>query len=168
MNILFKNKTTYNIKEYKKFVEFHNHKYGFKYNAYTIFMFFLFIFCMILQFKYGNIGYGLLFACLGFIFILFRIFYPLLFIKKEASSNKVQKELTNTYFFYNNYMEIKNIHGTIKLNYYKLYKAFESEDNFYLYVNKNYSYVVSKKGFTIGNPDDFYKFIKRKLWYRLD
>ena len=56
--------------------------------------------------------------------------------------------------------------GNLKFNYYKLYKVFETEHYFYLYINKNYSFVLSKDGFNIGSSKDFYKFIKRKIWYK--
>lgn len=63
-------------------------------------------------------------------------------------------------------MEIKNNKDTIRLKYYKLYKIFDDKNSFYLYINKNYSFVLAKDGFTIGNAEDFYKFIKKKIWYK--
>lgn len=75
--------------------------------------------------------------------------------------------MKNTYVFYDKYMQIINSSNNIKLNYYKLYKVFETKNYFYLYINKNYSFVLSKDGFSIGNPDDFYKFIKKKTWYKI-
>lgn len=166
MNKLFENTTTYNSMEYRKFVEFHNKKYGFKNDLYTLFILFLIIFCMVLQFSYGNTYLGYLFLIIAIGFICYRIFYPYFFVKKEAKSDKVQKHLTNTYSFYYNYMEIKNKNDFIKLKYYRLYKIFETADNFYLYMNKNYSFVISKSGFSVGKSEDFYKFIKKKLWFR--
>lgn len=166
MDKLFENTTTYNSIEYRKFVEFHNKKYGFRTDFYTLFILFLIIFCMVLQFSYGNTTLGCLFIIIAIGFICYRVFYPYFFVKKEAKSDKVKKQLTNTYSFYDNYMEIKNKNDFIKLKYYKLYRIFETSDNFYLYMNKNYSFVISKSGFSIGKHEDFYKFIKKKLWFR--
>lgn len=167
MKKLFENTTTYNSEIYTEFVKFHNQKYNLRYNLYTLFMLVLIIFCMVLQFLHGNMNLGILFVFVMVIFIVWRVFHPYFFVKKEANSNKVKKQLTNTYSFYNNYMEIKNINNTVKLKYYKLYKIFETKDCFYLYINKNYSYVLSKDKFSVGNSEDFYKFIKKKLWYKL-
>ena len=64
-------------------------------------------------------------------------------------------------------MEIKNNNTIIKMKYYKLYKVFETETSFYLYINKNYSYVLDKNCFSIGKAEDFYRFIKKKLWYKV-
>lgn len=167
MNKLFENTTTYNSTEYRKFLEFHNKKYSFKYNLYTLFILFLLIFCMILQFMNSNINLGCLFLTVAICFLAYRIFRPYFFVKKESNSDKVKKQLTNTYSFYDKYMEIKNRNDFIKLKYYRLYKIFETDDSFYLYMNKDYSFVLSKNGFSIGKQEDFYKFIKKKLWFRI-
>lgn len=166
MKKLFENTTTYTLEEYKKFVRFHNKKYNSKYNFYTLLILFLIIFCAVSQISYGNITLGIVFILVAIIFILYRFFYPYLFVKKEAKSDKVQKQLTNTYTFYDKYMQIKNNKQNIKLKYYKLYKVFQTTENFYLYLNKNYSFVLSKNNFSIGNANDFHKFIKKKLWFR--
>lgn len=167
MEKLFENTTTYNSKIYAEFVKFHNQKYNLKYNLYTLFMLILIAFCIVSQFLHGNIHLGILFVIIMFSFLIFRVFHPYFFVKKEANSNKVKKQLTNKYSFYDNYMEIKNLTGKVKIKYYKLYKIFETEDYFYLYINKNYSYVLSKSNFSIGTAEDFYKFMKKKLWYRI-
>lgn len=167
MNKLFENTTTYTPKIYKEFVAFHNKKYNFNYHLYTLCILFLIVFCMVLQFLYGHITLGILFIFVMISFLLYRVFHPYLFVKKEAKSDKVQKQLKNTYSFYDNHMEIKNNKNIVKLKYYKLYKIFETENCFYLYINKNYSYVLTKDGFTKGNPEEFYKFLKKKLWYKI-
>ena len=167
MEKLFENTTTYDSKVYSKFVRFHNQKYNTKYNLYTLFILILFAFCMVSQFLYGNIGLGILFVFSLVIFLIYRVFYPYFFVKKEASSDKVQKQMKNTYSFYEKYMTIRNNDTEEKFNYYNLYKVFQTENYFYLYVNKNYSFVLAKDNFTIGTPEDFSRFIKRKTWYKI-
>lgn len=163
MEKLFENTTTYTSDVYAEFVRFHNQKYNLKYNLYTLFMLVLIVFCMVSQFLYGNILLGIAFVFFMIIFLIWRVFHPSFFVKKEANSDKVKKQLKNTYSFYDKYMQIKNTKDNIKLNYYKLYKVFETENYFYLYINKNYSFVLSKDGFSIGNSSEFYKFIKNKI-----
>lgn len=167
MEKLFENTTTYNIDVYKEFVNFHNRKYNMKYHSYTLFTLMLIVFCMVLQFKYENFLLGTSFVLLMIVFLTWRVFHPTFFVKKEANSSKVKNQMKNTYSFYDKYMTIKNSKDDIKLNYYKLYKVFETENYFYLYINKNYSFVLSKDTFSVGNPNKFYKFIKKKLWYRI-
>ena len=167
MNKLFENTTTYTSDVYREFVEFHNKKYNLKYNLYTLFMLALIVFCMVLQFSYSNVSLGILFLLIMIVFLIWRVFHPFFFVKKEANSDKVKKQLTNTYSFYDNYIEIKNDNDSFNLRYFKLHKVFETENNFYLYINKNYSFVLDKNGFSIGNPDLFYDFIREKIWYKV-
>ncbi|MCI8353094.1 MAG: YcxB family protein [Clostridia bacterium] len=101
------------------------------------------------------------------LFLFWRVFHPTFFVKKEAGSSKVKNQMKNTYSFYDKYMTIKNSKDDIKLSYYKLYNVFETENYFYLYINKNYSFVLAKDTFSIGNPNEFYKFMKKKLWYKI-
>lgn len=167
MEKLFENTTTYTSSVYAEFVKFHNKKYNLKYNLYTLFMLFLIVFCMVLQFLYSNITLGILFVLFMVAFLFWRVFHPYFFVKKEANSSKVTKQMKNTYSFYNNYFEIKNDADDVKLPYYKLYKVFETENYFYLYINKNYSFVLAKDSFSLGNVDEFYGFMKKKLWYKI-
>ena len=86
---------------------------------------------MVLQFMYSNVPLGILFVIFMGAFLFWRVFYPYFFVKKEANSDKVQKHMENTYSFYDKYMTIKNSKDNIKLNYYRLYKVFETENYFY-------------------------------------
>lgn len=167
MEIRFQNTTAYNLAEYKKFVEFHAEKYNLKYHFYTIFMMALIIFCMILQFSYGKIALGIGFVFVLVLFLFYRILHPLFLTKKEASSKKIQKKTKNTYTFYDDFAIISNGEDSVKLRYSKFYKIFEQTDRFYLYLDKNHSYVLLKNNFTIGNANDFYAFMKKKLWRKI-
>lgn len=164
MEKLFENTTTYTPEIYHEFVKFHNKKYNFKYHLYTLAILICIIFCMVSQFLNNNIFMGILFVFVMVIFLLYRVYHPYFLTKKEASSDKVKKQLRNTYSFYDKYMEIKNSNDTIKLKYHKLYKIFETENYFYLYLNKTYSFVLDKNSFSVGSSEDFYKFMKRKLF----
>lgn len=163
MEIRFQNTTAYNLAEYKKFVEFHSEKNNLKYHFYTLFIVALLIFCMILQFCYGRIILGICFILVLVAFLFYRIVHPALFVKKEASSKKVQKKMENTYTFYDDFVVISNGKDTVKLKYSKFYKIFEENDRFYLYLDKNHSYLLLKNNFSIGNADEFYVFMKKKI-----
>ena len=62
--ILFKNTTKYNSKNYNQFIEFHNKKYAFSNNFYIIIMTILLIYCIILNIKNSNIAFIFLFIAL--------------------------------------------------------------------------------------------------------
>lgn len=166
MEKLFENTTSYNSRVYGDFLKFHNEKYNLKYNLYTITILACIAFCIVLQFLNKQITMGILFVFVMVAFLSYRVYHPYLFIKKEANSNKIKKEMKNTYSFYNKYMEIKNSSSKVKLKYYKLYKFFETKEYFYLYINKNYSFILDKNNFSIGTPNEFSKFMKKKIWYK--
>ena len=54
MKPIFKNTTKYSKEIYMKFLEFHNQKYGLKYQIYTILFIILLIYCIIINIKYQN------------------------------------------------------------------------------------------------------------------
>lgn len=166
MEIRFKNTTEYNLEEYKKFVQFHAKKYNLKYNLYTLFVLVLLVFCMVLQFSYNNIALGFLFILITICFLGYRVFHPLFLTKKEATSKKIKNHMKNTYTFYDKFVVISNETGKVKLKYSHFYKVFEDSDRFYLYLNKNYSYILLKNNFSIGNSNEFFAFIKKKLWIK--
>ena len=56
--------------------------------------------------------------------------------------------------------------GSFKLRYYKIYRAYENKNYFYLYLNKDYAFIIEKSGFIIGNKDEFRNFIKSKFRFK--
>ena len=162
--ILFKNTTKYNSKNYNQFIEFHNKKYALSNNFYTIIMTILLIYCIILNIKKSNIPFIFLFIALLVGFLLCRIYFPIKRYQKTQKKLSNIKEVGYTFSFYNLYflLDEKVIY------YFKLYKVFETKDYFYLYLNPDYAMLVSKNGFKIGTAEDFSNFIKKKclLKYR--
>lgn len=167
MEIRFQNTTSYNLEQYKKFVEFHARKYNIQYYLYTLFIVCLLIFCIVLQFSYGKISMSFGFMAILVVFLGYRFLYPLLVIKKEASSSKVQKQMKTTYTFYDDFAIVYNGINRIKLKYSKFYKVFNQPDCFYLYLDKDHAYILLKSNFSIGNANNFYHFMKKKLWWKI-
>lgn len=166
MEPLFKNKTTLSKKNYIELVKFHQKKNNWKYFLYTAFYAILFVFCIAIQIasKYYLPAIILFLCFVGF--LAYRFIEPYYKTKKEFQSEKVQKNLVNFYLFYEKYFKIKNKMGSFKLKYHKIYKAYENENFFYLYINKDYAFILEKSGFITGNENDFRKFIKSKLGFK--
>ena len=160
--ILFKNVTKYNTKNYNQFIEFHNKKYSFSNNFYIIIMTILLVYCIILNIKQKNIPLILLFIVLLAGLLLWKIYFPIKRYQKTHKNLTKIKESGFTFSFYDLYFLIdkKTIY------YFKLYKVFETKDYFYLYINPDYAMLVSKKGFEIGTAEDFSKFIKKKCFFK--
>ena len=167
MEPLFINKTKYSKQVYKKFIEFHQNKYGRQYSLYTIVVVLLFIFCLAMQIRYDNFQLASIFILAIILFLLWRFFHPIKELKDELKSDKLQEEQTFTFSFYPNFFIISNGSEKNKCYYWKLYKVFETSDFIYLYINKKYAYLLSKKCFCSGNYNDFNSFIRKKCWLRV-
>lgn len=166
MKILFKNTTQYSKKVYSEFLKFHNKKYNFSYTFYTLFFAMLILFCIILHAKNSNIFYTIFFSIILICFISWRFFRPVFKMKKEIKSDKIAKEKKFKFVFYNNYFKIHDKKDVFKIYYFKLRKVFETDDFFYLYTDKEYSFLVSKSGFSVGSETEFSEFIKKKCWLK--
>ena len=140
MKVLFKNKTKYTKEMYKEFLEFHEEKYGTTYYLYTI----IFILA----------------------FVFWRFYHPIKTVKKEIKSKKIEEEQEFTFKFYDKNFLLYGKKLNVKMYYWQLKRVFETEDKFYLYLDKTDAFILDKQGFEIGNVDDFREFIKRKCIFR--
>lgn len=162
MKILFKNETKYDKDVYKKFLEFHSKKFYLKYNLYTALIIILFLFCLAIQIKYHNYTLAILFGFSLSIFFLWRFLHPFSTVQKELKSKKIENEKVFNFIFYEDKIKIRDNQNYNVISYYKLYKIFETENFFYLYIDKTHSFVLNKHVFLIGNSNDFSTFIKKK------
>ena len=92
MKLLFKNKTKYTKQIYKKFLEFHQEKYGATYMGYTILLIILLIFCVIVQIQSNNYLLSILTTCILIGFIFWRLYNPIKTVQKEIKSEKIENE----------------------------------------------------------------------------
>lgn len=166
MKLLFKNTTKYNKELYFKFNEFHNEKFGLKYEIYTLLLAILFLYCSIINFKNRIYYLGFLFIIILVSFIIWRFFRPVFVFKKEVKSKKISKCQSFTFCFYSIYLTIINKDKKTTLPYFKIKKVFEADEEFFLYLDKNHALLLRKDCFTIGNSNDFTNFIKKKCFLR--
>lgn len=166
LKILFKNKTKYTKDIYKQFVEFHSKKYNFQYTLFNIFIIALILFCIVLQISYKYYGIAIITCIIFTCFCLYRYFHPISVVSKELKGKTISEEKSFTFKFYEKYFNVydKLDHSTVK--YYKLRKVFETENFFYLYIDKNHAFILNKENFSIGKPTDFSDFIKKKCIFR--
>lgn len=162
MKPLFTNTTKYNKNNYEQFLEFHNKKFSFSYNFYTITMTILLMICIVLNIAEKNILFILMFLCILVAFLLYRLYFPFKRHEKTEKQYEENKETQCKYSFYKWYFTLNNQ----TFYYFKLYKIFETKDYFYLYINDEHASLVNKKGFELGNAEDFSKFIKKKCLFK--
>lgn len=165
MKPLFENTTKYTINNYQKFLQFHRNKFSFSYNAYTIIMAILLIYCIILNIVEKKLLLFLFFVLLLIAFLWWRIIYPLSNYKKSynAIKNAKGKEQTFTFHFYKQFFTLNKV----RFYYFKLFKVYETKEYFYLYINDDNAALVSKDGFKNGKtPEEFAEFIKKKCMFK--
>lgn len=158
MKPLFKNVTKYNNKNYEQFLEFHSKKYSFSHNFYTITMILLLVYCIVFNITQKNLSMFLLFLLLLIVFLFIRIYLPVKRYQKTKKQIAKNKENNFAFSFYNLYFTLNET----TFYYFKLYKVFETNDYFYLYINEDNAAMVSKNGFKVGTSEEFSKFIKKK------
>lgn len=158
--ILFENDTKCTEKEYNVFIKVHNEEYAISEFIYTIgYTIFLF-FCGILLILNKDFLPGIIILILGIIFVVYRNVHPKKIEKEQRE--KIKQPIKNKYKFYNYYFETINEKGNSTTFYFKIYKIIETNSNYYIYVNKDFAFVIDKKGFLIGDTEEFTKFLKRK------
>ena len=165
-NKLFENETTYTQNMYIDFVNFHNKRYNFSYILYTIIWFIILFSCIVYCFSCNMRLQGVVITIILLSFIIYRFVRPKMLVNKELKSDKVGKNNINVFTFYPKHMEIKNKNGKFTYNYFMIRRAFETKENFYLYVTKENAFLISKKTFSLGTAEEFSKFAKSKFGLR--
>ena len=162
MKPLFKNITIYNSKNYNEFVKFHGDKFSFSYNLYTLVLLALIIYCIVLNIIQKNIQLFFLFLAMFTLTVFFRMYLPTKRYQETKKKFSISKQTSVTINFYNFYFKIdKKVYP-----YLKSYKVFETQDYFYLYIDEEHAALVNKKGFKIGNVEEFTDFIKKKCLFK--
>ena len=163
MEILFKNTTTYTKEELNKFLEFHKQQNMFKFIFLAILVIIMIIYIVIMNLIYHN-WTSILFIVL-FVLVM-AMYYKNMNYKPKIKNNKKQKDKEFLFSFYKDYIEIKSTLEESNIKYSKVYKIFETEDRFYIYVNKEYAMLLDKYGFRLGTVKEFRKFIKKKCIFK--
>ena len=165
LKVLFENTTKYTKQTYETFLAFHRKKYRFSYIAYNVITIALILFCLTFQVAYHNLSIAILFCCILTGFILWRYLHPISELSKEYKSDKIKNEKSFTFKFYNDFMTCEDKRQISKMKYSKFYRVFETDDFFYLYIDRTHAFLLNKLTFKNNNPSDFSAFIKKKCWF---
>lgn len=166
LNLLFKNVTKYSKEVYDEFLKFHSKKFSFRYNLFSLAISMLLLFLMMLHISYNNYGIAVIICACLTAFILYRYFQPIEEVRNEYNSEKITKETSYTFSFYEKYFKIYAKREYSKIYYKDLYKIFETNEFFYLYLDKRHSLLLDKNGFQRGTCLEFKNFIKKKCPFK--
>ena len=68
---------------------------------------------------------------------------------------------------YDKFFVISDKKNSEKIKYWKLHRIYETEEFFYLYINKDHAFLLDKSTFTKGNTSEFLKFLRKKIWCKV-
>lgn len=105
-------------------------------------------------------------ACLTS-FILYRYFHPIEEVKKDYHSDKITKEQSFTFSFYDKYFKVYTKKEYSVIYYREIHKIFETDTFFYLYLDSRHSLLLDKSGFKKGTPVAFRNFSKKKMSFQI-
>ena len=168
LKILFKNVTKYDKEVYTDFLKFHQKIFGLRYSLYTAFIIGMLLILLAMQIHVHNMNIAIIICFCIAGFFLWRFLHPVSEVSKEFNSEKIQNEKEFTFIFHEKNFKVRenNKLETYIIKYKELYKVFETDNFFYLYIDKTHSLLINKTGFTIGNSEDFSKFIQKKCKYK--
>lgn len=158
MKILYKTEFEYNYSEHMKI-----NKINYEHSAVYLFIKY---FTIIYVFLAGGTclitkDIDLLFLIILFItiYVLFIILLPKYRAKKLFATYKIGMDQTVLMTFYEEYFVAKSKQSTTKVFYNQLYKAIETNDNYYLFISSNSYFAVAKNNI----ESSFNTYIKNKV-----
>lgn len=138
MEPLFKISQKYTFEEYKKFTNA-----VLKWNRIIIGIFLWFAFLSgVLLIGFNGVSSE---ACFLVLFPMIYVILRKFSIKRYYNSNKILKDITEEYEFYEDYVIAKNTNSEAKIEYNKIHKIIETKTNFYIMIAQNQGYIISKE-----------------------
>ena len=111
--------------------------------------------------KYGSNGYILM----GFTLLIAGYFFYVMKLAPKKRYQTVEAAYRQNKFYHmdEKKIEIESEKGTAKLTYEDIFKAYEIDDFFYLYLSNTEALIMDKRNFTAGDPLDFRKILQDNL-----
>ena len=162
MDLIFKNVTKYSKEVYREFLRFHTEKNYKKYLIYALAILMGLVYIITFNAVRQKWTIIIEIIVLTIIAVCYMIFSQKKIIKDEMKSSKIKNEEIFEFEFFNEYIVIKNNGRKEKFEYKKICKIYETKTFFYLYINKNDAFLLSKDGFIEGNINNFKGFITNK------
>ncbi len=163
MGELFINKTKCTKEEYDRFQESYKKEYALSEWISVLYYFVFFIFCIVMSFISKEFKLGIILIIAFCLYLFYKFIFMPKRIKKQEGSNQLVKEYVTTYIFYNKIFTSKNEDKEVSTPYFKIYRVIETKTNYYIYVSREYAFIVSKEGFENDKEAEFKEFIKKKV-----
>ena len=167
MELKFKNITKCSKEIYNEFLTFHSKKFAFKEKIQLLFIVFVIAYMIVFNIKFKNFTFVVVAVILLLIgFFAYKVYRRENVPKKQLKTSKVINKEEVIYKFYNLYMETIYNKKRDRIWYFKLYKVYQDNNNFYFYVDETHALLMDKKSFVVGNLAEFKKFISKRCLFK--
>ncbi len=162
--LLVKNETEYTYDKYLELNRFNTFKVKKTAMVILIVSISIIFLCGVLMIILGEYSDAVIYIALAIAFTVFFIFLPTLQTRKIFKSDKMlQQKIKNNFEFYNDRIEASNTKGNSKLKYEDLYRVYETDKAFYMYLNRIQVFMLSKDSFIIGDAEKLANLLQEKL-----
>ena len=165
MEKLFETSTVYTAERYRKFGEFHLRS-TVKWSRILLWLCaaFLAVFTTVMLVRGGlHPGYAALCYILAVVFVLLPWLIQWMTRRQIETAAQSAEGMTDRCEFYGDYFVETNDEGQTTAFYPRLWRAMETEDCFYLYLDRSTAAVVEKGSFLQGDVSSFRQFLEEKL-----
>lgn len=162
---LFETSTVYTAERYRKFGEFHLRS-TVKWSRILLWLCaaFLAVFTTVMLVRGGlHPGYATLCYILAVVFVLLPWLIQWMTRRQIETAAQSAEGMTDRCEFYGDYFVETNDEGQTTAFYPRLWRAVETEDCFYLYLDRSTAAVVEKGSFLQGDVSSFRQFLEEKL-----
>ena len=153
--------TKYTKESYRKFQWFHITRGGVRKVVVVIMLAFMFcVGALLMSMRIIDVEARATSLFLSLLLLFFPTFYTLLPRISASSAFKKSPALFDTgltFTFHEDYFTVQTtgmVSGTSDIRYEALYRVYQTKDYFYLYLQQRQSYIVDKKDFTAGKPEE--------------
>ena len=163
-------KTKYDLdthKEFLRFLFFRGKHYRYKQSAFTAAGIFLLVLWFVFFFVIPG-GYpALLFLLIGIVIILWAQLIPAVLSRQNArEASELSQNGLEIVFDENRFSIIsegETLNDTSALPYEKVFGAYEARNDFYIFITRAHAFIVSKKDFVKGSPDELRTLFQTKM-----
>lgn len=145
MELLFKAETEYTYDEYKKFNRVIQNKIRRIPLVYFV--------VVVLYALFGWLFNSVMLVVMGLLFPFIIKIILTWQVKKAYQSNALNKGMSYSFEFYQDYLEQKTTAGNLIVSYDKIYRILETDTNFYIMIAKNQGIIISKDNCSPGLID---------------
>jgi len=168
--MIFEVKTKYTKESYRKFQWFHLARGGARKVVFIVSLAVMFLAGALLLltsiFFEADLSVTVFLALFFFLLPIFYILVPRINANSVYKKSPALFDTGLSFTFQEDYFTVLTtgmISGNSDIRYEALFRAYQTKDSFYLYLQQQQSYIIDKASFTAGTPEDFAVFLAKVM-----